>query len=49
MGFRTKPHIEQAIQRAAALSGVDDGVFTTKAASVGFGDDRIARTHQFAT
>ena len=32
MGFRTKPHIKQAIQRAAALSGVDDSVFTMNAA-----------------
>lgn len=28
MNFRTKPRIKQAIQRAAALSGVDDSVFT---------------------
>ena len=32
MNFRTKPHIKQAIQRAAALSGVDDSVFTINAA-----------------
>ena len=32
MNFRTKPHIKQAIQRAAALSGVDDSVFTMSAA-----------------
>lgn len=32
MGFRTKPHIKQVIQRAAALSGVDDSVFTMSAA-----------------
>ncbi|PWW00100.1 uncharacterized protein (DUF1778 family) [Hoeflea marina] len=32
MNFRTKPHIKQAIQRAAALSGVDDSVFTMTAA-----------------
>ncbi len=32
MGFRTKPHIKRAIQRAAALSGVDDSVFTMNAA-----------------
>lgn len=32
MNFRTKPHIKQAIQRAAALSGVDDSVFTMNAA-----------------
>ena len=32
MNFRTKPHIKQAIQRAAALTGVDDSVFTMSAA-----------------
>lgn len=32
MNFRTKPHIKQTIQRAAALAGVDDSVFTMKAA-----------------
>jgi uncharacterized protein (DUF1778 family) len=32
MHFRTKPRIKQAIQRAAALSGVDDSVFTMNAA-----------------
>lgn len=32
MHFRTKPHIKRAIQRAAALSGVDDSVFTLNAA-----------------
>lgn len=32
MNFRTKPHIKKAIQRAAALSGVDDSVFTMNAA-----------------
>ncbi|MCJ2092215.1 DUF1778 domain-containing protein [Methylobacterium sp. J-072] len=32
MNFRTKPHIKAAIQRAAALSGVDDSVFTMNAA-----------------
>lgn len=32
MNFRTKPHIKKAIQRAAALSGVDDSVFTMSAA-----------------
>lgn len=32
MNFRTKPHIKQAIQRAAALAGVDDTVFTMNAA-----------------
>jgi len=44
MNFRTKPHIKQTIQRAAALTGVDDSVFTMNAAY------RIARetieTHQ---
>jgi uncharacterized protein (DUF1778 family) len=32
MNFRTKPHIKKAIQRAAALSGVDDSAFTMSAA-----------------
>ena len=32
MNFRTKPHVKEAIQRAAALSGVDDSVFTMSAA-----------------
>ena len=32
MNFRTKPRIKQTIQRAAALSGVDDSVFTMNAA-----------------
>ncbi|MBB4860572.1 uncharacterized protein (DUF1778 family) [Novosphingobium chloroacetimidivorans] len=32
MHFRTKPRIKQAIQRAAALAGVDDSVFTMNAA-----------------
>ena len=32
MNFRTKPRIKAAIQQAAALSGVDDSVFTMNAA-----------------
>lgn len=32
MNFRVKPRIKQTIQRAAALSGMDDSVFTTNAA-----------------
>jgi uncharacterized protein (DUF1778 family) len=32
MNFRTKPRIKHAIQQAAALSGVDDSVFTMNAA-----------------
>lgn len=32
MNFRTKLRIKQIIQRAAALSGVDDSVFTMNAA-----------------
>jgi uncharacterized protein (DUF1778 family) len=32
MNFRTKPHIKKMIQRAAALSGVDDSTFTMSAA-----------------
>jgi uncharacterized protein (DUF1778 family) len=32
MNFRTKPRIKAAIQRAAALAGVDDSAFTMSAA-----------------
>jgi uncharacterized protein (DUF1778 family) len=32
MNFRIKPRIKAAIQRAAALAGVDDSVFTMNAA-----------------
>jgi uncharacterized protein (DUF1778 family) len=32
MNFRTKPHVKQTIQRAAALAGVDDSQFTMNAA-----------------
>jgi uncharacterized protein (DUF1778 family) len=32
MNFRTKARIKKAIQRAAALSGVDDSAFTLSAA-----------------
>lgn len=32
MNFRIKPHVKRAIQRAAALSGVDDSVYTMSAA-----------------
>jgi uncharacterized protein (DUF1778 family) len=32
MNFRTKPRIKAAIQRAAALAGVDDSTFTMNAA-----------------
>lgn len=32
MNFRTKPRIKAAIQKAAALAGVDDSVFTMSAA-----------------
>jgi uncharacterized protein (DUF1778 family) len=32
MNFRTKPHVKKAIQKAAALAGVDDSVFTMSAA-----------------
>lgn len=32
MNFRTKARIKKAIQRAAALSGVDDSTFTMSAA-----------------
>jgi uncharacterized protein (DUF1778 family) len=32
MNFRAKLHVKRAIQQAAALSGVDDSVFTMSAA-----------------
>ncbi|MEW5423692.1 DUF1778 domain-containing protein [Amorphus sp. 3PC139-8] len=32
MNFRAKPHIKRTIQRAAALAGMDDSVFTMNAA-----------------
>jgi uncharacterized protein (DUF1778 family) len=32
MNFRTKPHVKQAIQRAAAISGVDETAFAMNAA-----------------
>ena len=32
MHFRTKPHVKQAIQRAAAISGVDETAFALNAA-----------------
>lgn len=32
MNFRTKPHIKQAIQQAAAWCGVDDSAFVMNAA-----------------
>ena len=32
MHFRTRPHIKQAIQRAAAISGVDETAFAMNAA-----------------
>ncbi|HEX8554485.1 MAG TPA: DUF1778 domain-containing protein [Sphingomonas sp.] len=32
MNFRTEPRIRQTIQRATALAGVDDSVFTMNAA-----------------
>lgn len=32
MNFRTKPRIKAVIQKAAALSGMDDSVFTMNAA-----------------
>ena len=32
MNFRTKPRIKAAIQRAAALTGLDDSAFTMQAA-----------------
>jgi uncharacterized protein (DUF1778 family) len=32
MNFRTKPRIKRAIQRAAALSGMDDSAFAMNAA-----------------
>ena len=32
MQFRTKPHVKEMIQRAAALAGVDDSAFMVSAA-----------------
>ncbi len=32
MQFRTKPHVKETIQRAAALAGVDDSAFMVSAA-----------------
>jgi uncharacterized protein (DUF1778 family) len=32
MSFRTKPHVKATIQKAAALSGMDDAVFVMNAA-----------------
>lgn len=32
MNFRTQPRVKEAIQRAAALAGVDDSVFAMNAA-----------------
>ena len=32
MNFRTKPRVKQTIQRAAALSGMDDSTFTINVA-----------------
>jgi uncharacterized protein (DUF1778 family) len=32
MSFRTKPRIKRAIQKAAALAGIDDSTFTMNAA-----------------
>ncbi|WP_420562219.1 DUF1778 domain-containing protein [Thalassobaculum sp.] len=32
MNFRTQPRVKEAIQRAAAISGVDDSVFAMNAA-----------------
>ena len=40
MNFRVKPRIKETIQRAAALSGMDDSAFTTNAAyQFGMEDD----------
>lgn len=32
MHFRTKPHVKQAIQRAASISGIDETAFAMNAA-----------------
>lgn len=44
MNFRTKPRVKAAIQRAAALSGVDDSVFTMSAAYKAAQD--VIRAHE---
>jgi len=45
MSFRTKPRIKEAIQKAAALSGVDDSVFTMNAAYKAAIETIAAREH----
>ena len=44
MNFRTKPRVKAAIQQAAALSGVDDSVFTMSAAYKAARD--VIRAHE---
>ena len=44
MNFRTKPRVKAAIQQAAALSGVDDSVFTMSAAYKAAQD--VIRAHE---
>ncbi|KPF91393.1 hypothetical protein IP81_10745 [Novosphingobium sp. AAP83] len=45
MSFRTKPRIKDAIQKAAALAGVDDSVFTLNAAYKAAMDTIAAHEH----
>lgn len=44
MNFRTKPHVKDAIQTAAALCGVDDSAFTINAAYAEA--QRVIATHE---
>jgi len=45
MSFRTKPRIKETIQKAAALSGVDDSAFTMNAAYKAAMDTISAHEH----
>lgn len=47
MNFRTKPRIKKTIQRAAALAGVDDSVFTMSAAYKAAMETIAAHEHTF--
>lgn len=49
MNFRTKPHIKRAIQRAAALQGLDDSAFTINAAYKAALDTIAAHERTFLT
>lgn len=49
MSFRTKPRIKDAIQKAAALAGVDDSVFTMNAAYKAAMETIAAHEHTMLT